>query len=137
MDAALLWRAARNRCGSGRLRRCCGGGLLLQVSVLLVVVGFHKIAHDRARSGAAVEVGILHDRGDHDFRIAARRVAHEPAVGILALLAHLRARFVAHQLRGAGLPGELDILEAQRVTGAATFVDHAVHSLRDLFDGVF
>src|SRR5216684_2379373 len=58
-------------------------------SALFVVVPFDDIAHHGSRGYAAVFAAALDDGRYHDFRIAARSVAHKPSVGFLALLAQL------------------------------------------------
>ena len=51
--------------------------------------------------------------GDHNFRVAPRSISHKPAV-FLSFFPIYGAGFVAHQLRGAGLAGEIDVLQPQR-----------------------
>jgi len=50
------------------------------LEILLVVIGFDDIAHDRAGSGAAVLPAFLHQNGNDNFGIAARGVTDKPGV---------------------------------------------------------
>ena len=56
----------------------------------------------------------LHQDGDDNFRIAPRRVAHEPGVVLeLFLFAQSLSRGVADDLRGAGFAAEFDAGQLQ------------------------
>src|SRR5580693_1810568 len=125
---------SHERLGDGRLRWriICGG--LLRAGVLLVVVGLYNVTYNGASGLAAMLHGILHNRGNHDFRIAARRETDKPAVHFLG--ADAIGGVVAHELSGAGFAAKVDVLQTEVIGGAAAFVAHAVEALSDLFNGV-
>src|SRR5580704_2122780 len=78
------WVSGPNCCDERTSRtrqwRSSGSGGLLRSSVLLVVEGFHDVSNDWAGCFATVFDRILHDRCNHNFRIAPGGKAHEPAV---------------------------------------------------------
>ena len=113
--------------GRGRWRR--------QVAVFLVVVHLHDVAHD-GRGRSAAPAALLHQRGDHDFGIAARGVADEPAV-FFQFLAEFILQLEAFGLRRAGLAGKVDVLKLDEAGGGAIgFVHDAPHSVGHLLDRV-
>ncbi len=79
----------------------------------------------------------LNENRDDDFRIALGGIADEPGVVFkFFLFGKFRAGAIPNNLRGAGFSAELDAGQFQLAAGAAGFVDDAIHTVGDAFDGV-
>ena len=141
--AIFHWMLPLGSCGCDeRLGR--GGSLdrgfsavavLLQVGIFLIVIGFHNIAHDGAGGGAAVQSYRPEPGPPPQFPDCAAARIRQTSRSILSFLAHFGCQLEAHQLRRAGLSGEVNVLKlASRIAvPPASFTTPYMPS-RDLLD---
>src|SRR5690348_18301913 len=85
--------------------------------ILLVIIGFYHVAHDRCGGSAAPSSGLNEGRHD-DIRITPWRVAYEPSI-FLQFLAEFILQLEAFSLRGAGFAGEVDVLKLDQAGSCA------------------
>src|SRR5579863_8428521 len=118
---------------------CNGSHWRFQVSILLIEIGFHNIAHNRCGNFTTMEYGALYQDGNYNLWIPARREAHEPRIIlVVAAVFDFRKALRADHLSAAGLAAQLHAFNVGDVGSPAreSWVHHVFHVMRNFINSV-
>src|SRR5260370_32322506 len=112
--------------------------LALRLLVFLVVKGLDNFVTERPGSFAAMLSALLHQHGDNNFRVAARRVADKPGIIFeFFLFPKSLAGRVTDDLRGTRFSAYFNPRQPDVSRRAAVFVHNAVHRVGYFLHGRF